>query len=64
VAGRLLGFDFIMVTFKVRHSAKIRHLSKAAVHEGSAGSAPTLHVILWHSPYKWSENNTEKTSGN
>lgn len=51
MAGRLLGFDFKMITFKVRHAAKIRHLNEAAVHEGSSGSAPTSHVIPWNSPY-------------
>ena len=30
--------------------------------EGSASRSPTLHVIPWHSPYKWEEKTRKKNS--
>jgi hypothetical protein len=46
--------------FQVRLTAKIRYIGAAAMPERSAGSAPSVRVIPWHSLYNWGKNHEKK----
>jgi len=49
-----LRFEPRVVMSEVRLAAKVRHLSESA--DRSAGRAPPLRVISWHSPYNMRKN--------